>query len=74
MAKPTPDHREDAGERLLRDWGIGDDPTPQALAALLGRDAAADVAIAHRLGGIASDESAGLLQRIEATGADKRVR
>jgi hypothetical protein len=74
MAKPTPDRREDAGERLLRDWGIGDDPPPQALAALLGQDAAADVAIAHRLGGIASDESAGLLQRIEATGADKRVR
>jgi hypothetical protein len=73
MAKPDPDDLLANGERLLGEWMIAADAPPEALEAVLQRDVAADAAIAHRLGSIASDESARLLQQLEGA-ADKRVR
>jgi len=73
MGKHTPDPRQQAGERLLADWNVAADADVAALTAAVGRDPAADVAIAHRLGAIASDESAQLLVRLEASG-DKQLR
>lgn len=74
MAKPSRDPLQDAGERLLAQWGIGREATVADLTAALHRDVSADIAIAHRLGALASDESAALLQRLEEESADKRVR
>lgn len=74
MAKPTPDEFQQAGEQRLREWDVAEDATPPALAALLHRDPAADVAIAHRLGTVATEESAQLLQALETSATDKRVR
>jgi len=74
MAKLSPDPLYNAGERLLGEWGIGRDATAADLIAVLHRDVSADIAIAHRLGALASDESAALLQRLEQESADKRVR
>ena len=74
MARHTPDELADAGERQLAAWGVGADAAVAALTAQTGRDAAADVAIALRLGGIVSDESASQLRRMEAAATDKQVR
>jgi len=74
MAKPSPDDLQVAGERLLADWGVATAAGVEALVALLHRDAAADIAIAHRLGGMASDLSVRALDTLERDAADKRVR
>jgi hypothetical protein len=74
MAKPAPDDLQLSGEQRLTEWGLADTATVAELAAVLHRDAAADVAIAHRLGAVASPESAELLQRLEHDAVDKRVR
>ncbi len=74
MGKHTPDPRQTAGERLLADWKVPADADVTALTAIAGRDPSADVAIAHRLGGIASEASAHQLQQLEASTADKLVR
>jgi hypothetical protein len=74
MAKPSPDATTERGERYLTEWGLGPDATVAELAAVLDRAAAADVAIAHRLGAIASAESAEVLRRLERNAADKHVR
>ncbi len=74
MARHSPDALQSAGERLLAEWGIAGDADPAALTAVLGRDVAADVAIAHRLGALASDESLQALAALERTASDKRVR
>jgi hypothetical protein len=74
MAKRSPDAELAAGEARLIEWGAPADAGLDALLALIGRDPAADAAIAHRLGAIASDESARLLQRLERESADKPVR
>lgn len=74
MAKPSPDERQSAGERLLAEWGVPADAALPALAAVLHRDPAADLAIAHRLGAVASDDSAALLARLEREAPDKQVR
>jgi len=74
MAKPNLDALQADGERQLTEWGLGDDSPAADLGAVLLRDSAADVAIAHRLGAIASDESAELLRRLEHETTDKRVR
>ena len=74
MAKPDPDDVQAAGERRLEEWGLGAAATTAELEAVLHREAAADVAIAHRLGAQASEESARLLQRLGRDSADKRVR
>lgn len=74
MAKPSPDALQQAGEQRLAEWGLAADADAAALSAVLGRDVAADVAIAHRLGALASDESVRALETLERTAADKRVR
>lgn len=74
MAKRSPDPVQDAGEERLAEWGIGREASVAELAGVLRRDAAADVAIAHRLGAAASEESAQLLRRLEHESTDKRVR
>lgn len=74
MAKPTPDALTVAGERQLAAWGVAPDADVAALAIHAGRDAAADVAIAHRLGGIPSEASAAALQRLETASPDRHVR
>lgn len=74
MAKRSPDAELAAGEARLVEWGAPADAGLDALTALIGRDPVADAAIAHRLGAIASDESARLLQRLEQESADKPVR
>jgi len=74
MAKPNPDDLQSIGERLLAEWGAGEMHDVDALARLSGRNPAADVAIAHRLGAIATDASAGALDALERTATDKHVR
>lgn len=75
MAKKIPD-RIRAGEARLIEAGVESGAPEERLAALIGDDADTDLAIAHRLGGMASAASAALLRRIEeGTGAaDKDVR
>jgi hypothetical protein len=60
------------GERLLAEWGAAD-AAPAALTAWIGRAPAADLAIAHRLGGLASDDSLRALEQLGQS-ADKLVR
>ena len=74
MAKRTPDDALAAGEARLAEWGAALDAGAEALAALIGRDPAADAAIAHRLGAVASEDSARLLHRLETESTDKQVR
>ncbi|MFN8640319.1 MAG: hypothetical protein U0802_01135 [Candidatus Binatia bacterium] len=74
MAKPTPDDLAADGERRLADWGVPAAADVGALVACAGREVAADVAIAHRLGGIPSEESARQLQHMERAALDKSVR
>jgi hypothetical protein len=74
MPRHTPDERLAAGDRQLIAWGLAADADVAALAAHIGRDAAADVAIAHRLGGIASEASVEQLHRMQAAATDKHVR
>ncbi len=62
------------GDRLLASWEVSDAAAPAALETHLGRSVATDVAIAHRLGALASDDSVRVLQRLEHSSADKLVR
>lgn len=58
----------------MHEWGV---PAEAGLAELersLGRDAAADVAIVYRLGGMGSTDSVALLERIAETTKSKEVR
>lgn len=71
MAKAEREKTLERGELLLAEWQVGDDVA--ALTAALGRDAAADLAVAERLGRIASVEAAVALQTLEDA-ADKLVR
>ena len=72
MAKNDRESAITQGERLLDEWQIG--AAAEALAAAIGRDPSADVAIAHRLGNIASVDAAVALQRLERDGSDKLAR
>jgi hypothetical protein len=74
MSKPPPDEPQAAGERRLAEWGVAADADVAALAALLHRESAADIAIAHRLGAIASPESVAALAALERDSTDKQVR
>ena len=71
MAKNRREARLRAGESLLSEWDIGTDVA--SLEAAFGRDAAADMAIAARLGSVADGSSVEALQRIDER-ADKEVR
>lgn len=72
MAKATREKVLDRGELLLQEWQIGG--TVDALRDALGRDEAADLAIAERLGHFARPEAVATLQQLEAAAADKLVR
>jgi len=74
MSKPSPEALRESGEQRLAEWGLAPSATPSELGAVLFRDPAADVAVAHRLGAIASQESAELLRRVERDTSDKHVR
>jgi len=74
MAKATPDAQVLVGEQQLAAWGVGADASPDALAAVIGRHAASDLAIAQRLGRRFDEASARLLQRLERDAADKAGR
>lgn len=74
MAKPSRDTLQDDGERLLANWDVPGEATAADLAPHAGRAPAADVAIAHRLGTMAGGDSVELLQRLDRSAADKRVR
>ncbi|MDX2166394.1 MAG: hypothetical protein SF182_05000 [Deltaproteobacteria bacterium] len=74
MRKPHPDELQAAGEQRLAEWGVATDASVAALIALLHRDASADVAIAHRLGAIASAESAAALATLERETTDTQLR
>jgi hypothetical protein len=62
------------GERLLESWGQGAATSLADLQPLAGREAAADLAIANRLGGSGSAESVDFLRRLERESAEKLVR
>jgi len=64
------------GEAKLREWQVpaaGDATGIESLRPLIGRDAAADVAIAARLGAIADPASMALLLELEGLSHDKLV-
>jgi ribosomal protein S18 len=71
MSKPTRDTQRRAGEQRLREWSVGADAGVDALRAVTGRDAAADLAIAARLGAHAEAASVDALLAMEASRADK---
>lgn len=74
MTKHKHERTLEQGEELLRSWGLSPSSQLEDLAAHIGRDLAADVAIAYWLGGRPVRESVELLQRIQATATDKSVR
>jgi hypothetical protein len=61
------------GEKELNDAGLGGSATVEALRAASGRSAAADLAIAERLGAIVAPASVEALQALEAATRDKLV-
>jgi hypothetical protein len=73
MSKKLRDPRLREGERLLALWGVASDAGVDALRAVAGREPAADVAIAERLGHIATAESVDALVSLEAAASDKLV-
>ncbi len=73
MSKPNRDTQLRAGEQRLQKCGLPPNATVEALRSLTGRDAAADLAIAARLGAQASAASVEALQALEAATTDKLV-
>lgn len=73
MPKPDRDQILEAGEGQLGAWGVAPSVDAATLGAWIGRSAEADLAIAHRLGGIASEESLRLLRDLEHATRDKLV-
>ncbi|MGD9764239.1 MAG: hypothetical protein AB7V27_11035 [Candidatus Binatia bacterium] len=74
MAKASAEDSQAAGERRLAEWGVAPEADPQALGPWIGRDALADLAIAARLGAIATETSARVLQDLMSRAGEKRVR
>lgn len=74
MAKVDREQLLHEGENLLESWGVPAGAAAASLEEYAGRSAAADVAIAHRLGGAGGEESVGLLRRIEQAAAEKLAR
>ena len=74
MAKRSRDDLLLQGERLLEEWGVAGELGVAGYAPLLGRAAAADLAIAHRLGGMGNAETVALLQRLVRETSEKYVR
>jgi hypothetical protein len=73
MARPDRDEALKEGEKLLSDWEVSSDAPVAELARWIGRSAAADLAIAERLGSLRSDESVELLREIHRSTQDKLV-
>lgn len=60
-----------AGEQRLREWGVAPDAGMAALQEVAGRDAAADLAIAARLGALTEPASVEALLALERSRADR---
>lgn len=73
MSKRNRDPRLREGEQLLAGWGVTSDAGVDALRAVAGRAPDADLAIAERLGRIASADSVDALVALEAATTDKLV-
>src|SRR5689334_8057893 len=74
MSKPDREGQIRRGEAQLREWGTSSDADATALRPLIGRDPAADLAIAARLGAQAAAPSVEVLTALEAGTTDKLVR
>jgi len=74
MSKPNREAQLRLGEQRLQEWGLGSDAGVDALHAVVGRDPAADLAIAARLGAHAAVAAVDALQALDAGSADKLVR
>ena len=74
MSKPNREAQLHNGERLLQEWGLPADAGVEALCALSGRDPAADLAIAARLGAHPDSASVNALRALETASRDKLVR
>ena len=71
MSKLNRETQLRAGERRLQEWGVAADASVADLRAVGGRDAAADLAIAARLGAHPEPASVDALLALEASSADK---
>lgn len=74
MAKLDRDVLLREGEAVLRASGVAADASPPQLAARIGETPAVDLAVAQRLGAIASEECVAPLRRLEASASEKLVR
>src|SRR5215468_7667046 len=74
MPKTSRDTQLRQGELLLKSWGVSTDAGAAALREVAGRETAADLAIAARLGALAESSSAEVLLAIEQRSQDKLVR
>jgi len=73
MSKLNRDTEIRTGEQRLLEWGLASDAPVEALRAVAGRDATADLAIAARLGAHTDPASVEALVALEAIQADKLV-
>jgi hypothetical protein len=73
MSKISREAQLQQGERLLKEWGLDDAASVEALAGVSGRDPAADLAIATRLGAHPEAGSVDALSTLEAGSEDKLV-
>ena len=73
MSKPNRETQLRLGAQRLQEWGLSADATVDALRAAVGRDPAADLAIAARLGARADAASVDALHALDAASADKLV-
>ena len=74
MSKPNREAQLRLGEQRLQEWGLGSDAGVDTLRGVLGRDPAADLAIAARLGAHAAVAAVDALRALDAGSADKLVR
>jgi hypothetical protein len=73
MSKPNRDAQLRLGEQRLQEWGLAADAAVDALQRVVGRDAAADLALAARLGAHPDATSVAALRALDASSADKLV-
>jgi hypothetical protein len=74
MSKADREDRIRLGEQRLQEWQMPAAASVQELESALGRDAAADLAIAARLGAVEDAASVETLSALESTSKDKLVR
>lgn len=74
MTKPDRESQLHLGEQRLKEWGVPADASVEALRHTAGRDAAADLAIATRLGSHTEPASVEALIALETASSDKLVR